>query len=340
MTERIKFYRSPVERERLRQLNRRSDGRGLLQSMGMLSLYAATTALSLYFFLGKMWLPMVLACYLHSMFSSFIGMESTVHELSHKTPFRSVWLNEFFYGLFCFLSWNNPIHFRESHRRHHQFTMFRGRDKEVIIEPAPYGFADFVSWFTFDWKKFIMIMRGNLVFVAGRDVPDIFSWDPLFEPGDPKRGRMILWARLQFTFHIVLALVFALQGLWVLIYTVTLSYFFATFLGRSCEIVQHVGMKSNAPDWRVSCHTMLFGPLMSFLYWHMNYHIEHHTYAAVPFYNLEKLHQAIADDCPVPVKGYYRGIARILRIMQKQRQDPGWCYIPRMPEGAAALRMK
>ena len=29
---------------------------------------------------------------------------------------------------------------------------------------------------------------------------------------------------------------------------------------------------------------------MRFWYWHMNFHIEHHMYAAVPCYNLEKLH--------------------------------------------------
>lgn len=339
MDHRIPFYRTPVDRDILRSLTKRSDARGLIQSVGILTVYAATTAASLYFFLNKMWVPMVIACYIHSVFSSFTGMESSVHELSHKTPFKTRWLNEFFYGLFSFLSWNNPVHFRESHKRHHQWTVFRGRDKEVVVQPAPYGPWDFFSWFTFDWKKFVMIMRSNMVFVAGRDIPDVFFWDPLFKKDDPKRARMILWARLQLLAHIVLVGVFIYFQLYVLIYTVTASYFFATFLGRTTEIVQHVGIKSDVPDWRVTCHTMLFGPFVSFFYWRMNYHIEHHTYGAVPFFNLPKLHKAVAADCPVPVKGYFPAVRKILGIMKRQRSEPEWCYVPEMPEGATPARM-
>jgi fatty acid desaturase len=150
---------------------------------------------------------------------------------------------------------------------------------------------------------------------------------------------MILWARLQFLFHIILTALFIWQGLWVLIFTVTCSYFFATFLGRSCGIVQHIGLSPNIPDFRMTCHTMLFGPVMRFLYWNMNYHIEHHTYGAVPFYNLKKLHNAIADDCPVPVNGYYKAVGKILRLNRKQKANPEWCYVPELPEGAAPARM-
>lgn len=338
MNERIDFYRSPVDRDLLRSLTRRSDIRGLVQCLGILAVYAVTTGASLYFFRAGMWVAMAVSLYVHAMFSSFTGMESTVHELSHKTPFRTRWINEAFYGLFCFLSWNNPVHFRESHRRHHQVTVFRGRDKEVVLSPAPFNFLDYLSWFLFDWKKFRMIMRGNMVLVAGKDVPDIFFWDPLFDREDTRRARMFLWARLQLLAHTILVVVFAVLGLYPLIFTVSLSYFFATFLARSCEIVQHVGMESDVPDWRMTCHTMLFGPVMSFFYWKMNFHIEHHTYAAVPFYNLEKLHRAMASDCPVPVRGYLKGVGRILGIIRRQHREPDWHFIPELPVGAAPAK--
>jgi len=339
MAERIDFYRSPVDRELLRSLTHRSDVRGLIQSLGILGMYAATTALCLAFFLRQMWIAMGLACYLHAVLMGFLGMEASVHELSHKTPFRSRWLNEFFYGLFAFLTWNNPVHFRESHKRHHQLTVHRGRDKEVVLEPAPFGWMDYLSWFLFDWGKFRMIMAANWTFVRGRDIPDVFHWDPLFAENDPKRARMFLWARLQLLLHLALVVLFLWSGLYVLIFTVTLSYFFATFLSRSCEIVQHIGMRSDVPDWRVTCHTMLFGPIVSFLYWRMNFHIEHHTYAAVPFYNLPRLHGAMAADCPNPVQGHLRGVRKILGLVRRQRREPDWCYVPEMPPGAAPAKM-
>ena len=340
MEDRINFYRSPGERTLLRSLTGRSDARGLLQVVPLLIIYILTTGASVSFFLRGQWIAMGIAAYGHALFTSFLGMEATVHELSHKTPFRTRWLNEFFYGLFCLLTWNNPVHFRESHRRHHQYTMHVGRDKEVVMEPAPWKWFNYIQWFTFDWMWFRTIMGANLRFVFGRDLPDIFAWDPLFETDDPRRARMFLWARLQMLLHLALVAVFAVSGLYILIFTVSFSYFFATAAGRSTGISQHVGMQSNIPDWRMSCHTFLYGPLMSFLYWNMNYHIEHHAYAAVPFFNLGKLHRAIADDCPPPVRGYWKGLSRILGIMRRPRTDPEYCFIPELPEGAAPFRME
>lgn len=330
MEDRIKFYRTPVDKELFKKLRERSNFHGLVQSLGILIFYTLTTMVSLFFFSKQMWIAMVFAVYFHSIFSNFLGMESSVHELSHKTPFKTKWLNEIFYYLFCFLTWNNPIHFRESHRRHHQFTLFQGKDKEVIIKPAPFSTLDYISWFLFDWKKFKMIMFGNLALILGKDSPDIFFWDPLFEKHDPRRAKMIRFARLQLSGHILLIALFVYFQLWVLIYIVSLSYFFVTFLSRSCEIVQHVGLQSNIPDYRISCHTMKFNRIMSFFYWNMNYHIEHHMFAAVPFHNLPGLHNAIVYDQPEPVTGYLKGVNKILRLIRKQRTDPQWVYIPEL----------
>jgi fatty acid desaturase len=339
MSNRINFYRTPLDKDLLKSLTERSDLAGFLQSLGIIMVYAFTTLLSLYFFKMKMWLPMVAACYLHSIFSTFIGMESCVHELSHKTPFKTKWLNEFFYGLFSFFSWNNPIHFRESHRRHHQFTVFQGLDKEVVLEPGPIGLSDFIAWFFFDWKRFSMVMGGNYAFVLGRDVPDVFFWDPLFEKNDHRRKKMFLWSRLQLIGHLILITLFIYFKLYVLIYTVSMSYFFATFLARSFEIVQHSGMKPNVPDWRMTCHTMIFGPITAFFYWRMNYHVEHHMYGAVPFYKLNKLHKAMAFDTPEPVRGHLKAVRKILNMNKQQKLDPEWFYEPKFPQTAGVTRL-
>ena len=65
-----------------------------------------------------------------------VGMSAAVHELNHGTVFKTKRINEFFYKLFCFLTWNNPVHFRASHALHHQYTVYREVDKEVIQEPV------------------------------------------------------------------------------------------------------------------------------------------------------------------------------------------------------------
>ena len=331
---RIDWYRTRLEPGVLRSLTQRSDFRGLLQAGGLLLLFSATAATAVYFFLNRMWVPMVVACYVHSMVHGFVGMEAAVHELSHGTPFKTKWLNEFFYRLFSFLTWNNYVHFRASHMKHHQYTVHRGLDKEVILEPAPFSWVDYLSWLTFDFKKFKMIFVTTVANAFGNAEADTFFWDPLFKKGDPRRRELVNWARFVVVGHVLLVGVFIYFELWVMIYLITFGYFFATFPSRACGMQQHIGLSPNVPDWRLSCHTMLFGPLPSFLYWRMNYHIEHHMFAAVPFFNLPKLHDAVAFDTPEPTRGYFRGIFKVIGIQKRQREEPSYVYVPALPDGA------
>jgi len=42
--------------------------------------------------------------------------------------------------------------------KHHQLTVHRGLDKEVVLEPMKFTWLDYVSWFTFNFKKFKLYM--------------------------------------------------------------------------------------------------------------------------------------------------------------------------------------
>jgi fatty acid desaturase len=339
MENKIDWYRTPVDRDLLKRLTVRSDARGILQSGSFLLIFLGSVFLSCFFFSRRSWIPMAAAMYFNLLFHGFVGMEAAVHELSHGTPFRSKWLNEFFYRLFSFLSWNNYVHFRASHMLHHQYTVHKGLDKEVVLEPIPFTVLDYISWFTFDFRKFKMLMLPTIAHVFGSAEADFFFWDPLFPPGDERRKRMCGWARFVFIGHMALLGVFVYYQLWALILVVTFGSFFATFLSRGCVMQQHMGLCPDVPDWRVSCHTVKFDPLMGYLYWHMNYHREHHMFAAVPFYNLRRLHEAIAFDAPRPLNGYLAGLARILEIQRRQRREPGFCFVPEFPKTASPPRM-
>jgi fatty acid desaturase len=225
-----------------------------------------------------------------------------------------------------------------SHMLHHHYTVHRGLDKEQVLEPIPFSVLEFASWFVFDYKKFKMIMFPNVAHFFGKADADFFFWDPLLPAGDERRKQMVNWARFMVIGHLVLLGLFIYFQLWILIGVVTLGYFFATFLARGTGIQQHMGLCPNVPDWRVCCHTVRFGPLTAYLYWQMNYHIEHHMFAAVPWFNLPKLHQTVAFDTPKPLKGYWRGVWRILTIQKRQRKDPGYCFRPEF--GAAAAPPK
>ncbi len=333
----IDWYRVPLAAETLKGFTRKSDVRGFLQAGSFLLIVAGTTTAGLLLFGARLWVPMVAVCYLHSLFLNFVGMAAAVHELSHGTVFRSKPVNELFYTLFCFLTWNNPVHFRASHMLHHQLTVFRGRDKEVIQGPVAekLNWVNCLSWLTFDFKAFARFMRVNILHALGRADADYFFWDPLFAKDDPRRAAMCRWARLVVVGHLVLLAVFIAFELWVLIYLLVFGSFFASILANLCGAIQHTGLAESTPDWRLVCHTVKVGPLIGFLYWHMNYHAEHHMYAAVPFYRLAGFHQAISGGMQIPQKSFRAALGLLIQIKRKQKADPSYIHVPQFPPTAA-----
>jgi fatty acid desaturase len=85
------------------------------------------------------------------------------------------------------------------------------------------------------------------------------------------------------------------------------------------------------PDFRLCCRTILLNPFLQFLYWHMNYHTEHHMYAAVPCYKLGRLHRLIRAEIPCCPRGLRETWRQIGAILERQERDPGYQYVPELP---------
>ena len=116
---------------------------------------------------------------------------------------------------------------------------------------------------------------------------------------------------------------------------VTLAPFYGGGLQLLCNNTQHAGLQDKVPDFRLCTRTFPVNPFVQFLYWHMNYHIEHHMYAAVPCYNLAKLHAALEADMPPHPHGLIATWREILPILARQKQDPTYQYIVTLPTGGA-----
>lgn len=101
----------------------------------------------------------------------------------------------------------------------------------------------------------------------------------------------------------------------------TLFNFTANWLAYLLGLPQHSGLQENVADFRKSMRSITLNPVFKFLYWHMNWHTEHHIYAGVPCYNLKKLHQAVKDDMPEPrsLVGAWR---EMLETWERQMIDP------------------
>jgi len=61
-------------------------------------------------------------------------------------------------------------------------------------------------------------------------------------------------------------------------------------------LLQHLGLAENVSDHRPNTRTVLMNPVSTFIYLNMNYHLEHHMFTMVPYYNLPRLHDMIKHD--------------------------------------------
>ncbi len=277
---------------------------------------------------GRFPLPVVLLIlFIHGTFFNFLL--NAFHEFCHKSVFKTKILNNVFLQVMSFLSWNNPVLFWTTHQEHHKYTLHPPPDQEVIL-PINMTFTTFLKnavvgpWKLYGrLKEFSRLSFGKL---EG-------EWEPfLFPESAPARRRNLFnFARIELGGQILIIAVSLYFHLWMIPIVVTLAPFYGGWLQFLCNNTQHIGLMDNVPDFRLCTRTIILNPFVRFLYWHMNYHIEHHMYAAVPCYNLGKLHEQIKADlphCPVGLLETWREISAILK---KQKMDPKYQYVAELP---------
>jgi fatty acid desaturase len=59
-----------------------------------------------------------------------------------------------------------------------------------------------------------------------------------------------------------------------------------------------------------------------FVYWNMNYHVEHHMFPMVPYHALPALHREMLPDCPKPYSSFWDAYREIVPTLWRQLKDP------------------
>ena len=327
---RIQWYRCPVPREEMKQLNQRSDFLGFAQTLGYLGLLAFNGALAIYSFYHWSWPITVAIVFFHGTCWHF--MVNGFHELIHESVFKTRWLNTFFLYIFSYLGWLNPHWFFASHMEHHKYTLHAPDDLEVVL-PQTHKFWPFIRNAIVSFEGLWYTVKNNVLTSFG-----ILSseWTlHLFPPDKPEKRRGLIWfARSLLLLNIAIIAVSIYMHWWMLPVVTTLAPFYGGLLHFFCNASQHIGLVDKTPDYRLCCRTIYLNPFFQFLYWHMNYHTEHHMFAAVPCYNLPKLHRLIKDDMPVCHNGLVSTWYEIIGIMWRQRSEPNYQYEPKLPSPA------
>ena len=350
-TLKVSWYRSAMEPKRFRELSQTSNAKGWLQAGGHLALFTITGGAVYLSWAQSLWPVFFIALFLHGTIGTFFR-GTAVHELGHGTVFRTKWLNKVFLYLFSLLSWWNPFDYASSHTWHHRYTQHPQADRENLLPLNP----SLDKWLLLQLFTLNLFTQPGRNFGKGgllstlwvtsldalgktgsRDIPSNEWLTALHDNQPEQHQRSIRWSRIQLAFHGAILLVSAMTGLWVLVVIFSLFSFVANWLGYFVSLPQHCGLREDVADFRKNTRTIMLPRFIEFLYWHMNWHIEHHMYAGVPCYHLRALHLEVKDDMPRP-RTLIEAWQEMRQIRAQQQIDPGYQFDTPLPKTARTQR--
>jgi fatty acid desaturase len=319
-----KWYRSAVPRETLQQLMQRKDGPAIRDTLLWLALLIGFAAGAVTFW-GSWWCLPFFLCY-GVLYGS--ASDSRWHECGHASAFKTRWMNSAVYQLACFMIMREPEIWRWSHTRHHADTIVVGRDPE-IQQPRPpnllkviLNFFGVISTPPAVWKLF--------VHASGRMLEDEKTYVP-----QPLWQKVARTARIWLAIHAAaIATAVVLQSWLPVLLVGVLPTMYGTWLQVYFGMTQHQGLAEDVLDHRLNTRTVRMNPVFRFLYWNMNYHIEHHMFPMMPYHALPRLHAAIRHDTPEPCSSTLHAFAEIIPALIRQRRDPGYTILRPLPSGA------
>ncbi|MDA1074762.1 MAG: fatty acid desaturase [Proteobacteria bacterium] len=336
----IDWYRTPLDRADLTRLMQRSNLRGWLQTGLHLGLFFFTAFVCYQLYLtidGSNWwwsVPaLIAALFAHGTIGPFMGLIA-IHELQHRTVFKSRALNEFFEKVYAFISWSDYLWYQQSHPLHHMATCHRAHDGEVVL-PVKFSLKRFSVWLgLFAWNPSATWQRLKTTWrhANGKLQGDWYQY-VLPESNARLRLKHRNWARTLLIGHALLAIAFILSGHWFAIVLFTFGTQYCGWLGFVCGIAQHYGMNPDIADFRYSTRTFTCSWLPAFYYWNMQYHLEHHMYPAVPFFNLPELRKTLEHDLPPAPHGLLATWREIMNIKNNIARDPHYRFVPAIPAG-------
>jgi Na+-transporting NADH:ubiquinone oxidoreductase subunit F len=315
------WYRSPVPRAKMRELLVRKDGPAIRDTIIWFTLILSSGYL-IFIWWGS-WIvvfPYIIYSVLYASTS-----DSRWHETSHGTAFKTDWMNNVLYEIASFMVLRQSTVWRWSHARHHSDTIIRGRDPEIAV-PRPPDLKKIVLGF-FGISGAIPEIRRILIHAGGKIDPSVATYLP-----ESEYSKVIFKARVYiFIYLLVIASAIYFHTFLPLMY-IGLPTILGGWLMPVYGLTQHAGLQENVLDHRLNCRTVYMNRIHRYLYWNMNYHVEHHMFPLVPYHALPQLHNLMKEDCPVPYNGIIEAFKEIIPALLKQSKDPSYYVERKLPE--------
>ena len=321
------WYHTDVPRKVMKDLMARSDGPAIRDTLLLYGLMATFAAAGIALWPSYWSLPFWLA------YGVLYGSaaDSRWHECSHGTAFRTPWMNNLVYEISSFMIMRNSVTWRWSHARHHSETYFVGRDPEIAVMRPSELVKLLLNFFgIIDVAKFFPTL-----------VQNAFSGPTAEEKTYVPQSE---WAKLRRVAQVHLSIYAAtLAGAVALgsilpLMLIGLPRLYGAWHHVLTGLLQHGGLADNVVDHRLNSRTVLMNPISRFIYWNMNYHVEHHMFPMVPYHALPRLHEVIKGDLPPPNTSILQGYIEMWPALKRQLRNEDFFLKRDLPPTAKPYR--
>lgn len=321
------WYHTDVPRKTMKELMKRSDGPAMRDTaiwLGAMALFAA----------GAVWLwPSAWSIPFFLAYGVLYGSatDSRWHECGHGTAFKTRWMNDAVYQIASFMIMRNPVEWRWSHARHHTDTIIVGRDPEIVAMRPPdlvrivlnfFGIVD--AWTAM--KTMVLNTFGILTEEEKTFIPE------------SEQAKAIRVARIWFAIYAATIALAVYLGSILPLLLVGLPRLYGAWHHVMTGVLQHAGLAENVLDHRLNSRTVYMNPASRFIYWNMNYHVEHHMFPMVPYHALPKLHELIKHDLPAPNTSIWQAYREVWPALKRQLRYEDWFIKRELPPTAKPYR--
>jgi fatty acid desaturase len=321
------WYHTDVPRKVMKDLMQRSDAPAIRDTILLYGTMILTAGLGIW--LWPSWTSVPFWAVYGVLYGS--ASDSRWHEAGHGTAFRTRWMNDAVYEIASFMIMRNSATWRWSHARHHTNTYIVGRDPEIAVMRPP------------------VLTKAMLSFFGIPEVIDFFPRmirNALSGPTEEERTFVpeSEWGRVQRVAQVYLAIYAATlaAALWMQsilpLMVIGLPRLYGAWHHVMTGLLQHGGLADNVLDHRLNSRTLLLNPVSRFIYWNMNYHVEHHMFPMVPYHALPRLHALIAHDLPAPTPGIIAGYREAWTAWRRQLRGEDYFLKHDLPPGARPYR--
>ncbi len=257
--------------------------------------------------------------------------DSRWHECGHGTAFKTGWMNDIVYQIASFQVMRNPVAWRWSHARHHTDTYIVGRDPEIAFMRPPAVVKLILAFVGIEgaYSSLKVLVRQ----ATGTLSPDELDYIP-----ESERGKAIFAARVHIAIYAAtIAAALAWQS-FIPLMLIGLPRLYGCWHMVMTGLLQHGGLADNVIDHRLNSRTVYMNPISRFIYWNMNYHIEHHMFPMVPYHALPRLHELVKADYPPPSPSIWAAYVEMIRAVRCQLDDPEYYVRRDLPPTAKPYR--